>query len=159
MGGWGDKGKGGRPNHRPLKGGEGLTCGTVREPILASGLGSTPVLPTQLSVEFQILGALWDLGVCCRSGLPGEKEEAATQGQHICPGPAAEPGPRLGSVGRCPEGFRPHPRAAAEAAGKPSTGEVEPAQGDLTAGGEGGGNAGPSPSPSSNKCPGGGRQG
>lgn len=92
------------------------------------GAESIPVLPQQLSVRFlQIPGAIWDFGVCCSSGIPGEEEEAATQGQHICPGLAPEPGPRLGSLGHCPKGFRPHPRASAEAAGKFAAGKTEPA--------------------------------
>ena len=39
--------------------------------------------------------------------FPGEEEEAAAPGQRVCPGPATEPGPGLGSVGRHPMGFRP----------------------------------------------------
>lgn len=66
-------------------------------------------------------------GVCCRSWLPGEEGEAAAQGQCVCLDSAPEPGPLLGSLGRCPESFRPCPRAAAEAAGKPAAGEAEPA--------------------------------
>lgn len=74
-------------------------------------------------------GTIWDLGVCCRSRLPGEEGEAATQSQCICLDSAAEPGPLLGSLGCCPEGFRPCPRATAAAAGKPAAGEAEPAGG------------------------------
>lgn len=70
--------------------------------------------------------SLWHCGVCCRSGLPGEEEGAAAQGQRICSGPAAEPGARLGALGRRPKGFGPRPRAPAEAAGKPAAGEAEP---------------------------------
>lgn len=69
--------------------------------VLALWPGSTPVLPTQLSVGFQILAAEQDLGVCYQDGAPGE-EEAAAPGQRVCPGPATEPGPRLGSVGHHP---------------------------------------------------------
>lgn len=94
-------------DHRPFKSGQGLACGTTWEPVLASWPGSTPVLPMQLSVRFQILAPEQDLGVCCRTGLPGEEEEAAAPGQHVCPGPATEPGPGLGSVGCHPMGFRP----------------------------------------------------
>ncbi|XP_037693909.1 transmembrane protein 44 isoform X2 [Choloepus didactylus] len=61
--------------------------------------------------------------VSCRSRLPGKEEEAAAQGQRICPGPAAEPGPRLDSLGLCPEGVGHHPGPAAEAAGKPAAGK------------------------------------
>lgn len=115
-------------DHRPFKSGQGLACGTTWEPALASWLGSTPVLPTRLSVGFQILAAEQDLGVWRRSGLPGEEEEAAAPGQRVCPGLATEPGPGLGSVGRRPEGFRPRPRATAEAAGHPGAGEARPAR-------------------------------
>lgn len=110
---------------------EGWRTWPVEHDGSGSGLGAglTPLLPMHLSVELKIPGALWALGVCCRSGLPGEEEEAAAQGQPICPGPAAESGPWLGPLGRCPEGIRPHPRAAAEAPGKLSAGEAEPALG------------------------------
>ena len=67
---------------------------------------------------------IWDFGICCRSHFPGKEEEAAAQGQRICPDAATEPGPLLGSLGCCPKGFRPYPRATAEADGKPTAGEA-----------------------------------
>ena len=140
-------------NHMPLKGGEGLAYGAMWAPVLSSGLGQCQFFPRG-SLSSSRSRAPCGILVSCRWGLPGEEEEAAAQGQCVCPGPAAEPGPRLGSVGRGPEGFRPHPRATAEALGKPDTGEAKPAQRHVMWG-----NAGPSPPYGPNRCPGDGRSG
>lgn len=94
---------------------------------------------TSSSQPVESPGTLWDFAVCCRSQLPGGEEEAAAQGQRVCPGAATEPGPLLGSLGCCPKGFGPCPRATAAAAGEPAAGEAG------LAGGARGGGEGPFP--------------
>lgn len=82
----------------------GLWNSVGARPGLVAGVNTSS---SHTAVGFQILAAEQDLGVWRRSGLPGEEEEAAAPGQRVCPGLATEPGPGLGSVCRCPEGFRP----------------------------------------------------